>query len=76
MLFKFKGDTIFSVDTTIVKSGNFIFEGKEFLDDISIITAGNYPDKVKSAEVVLDRGISTPKGSDLCVFLAGFFVGY
>ncbi|MCL4483093.1 MAG: AhpC/TSA family protein [Bacteroidetes bacterium] len=56
MLFKFKGDTIFSVDTTIIKSGNFIFEGKEFLDDISIITAGNYPDKVKSAEVVLERG--------------------
>ena len=56
MLFKFKGDTIFSVDTTTIKSGNFIFEGKEFLDDISIITTGNYPDKVKSAEVVLDRG--------------------
>ena len=56
MLFKFKGDTIFSVDTTTIKSGNFIFEGKEFLDDISIITAGNYPDKVKSVEVVLDRG--------------------
>lgn len=56
MLFKFKGDTIFSVDTTTIKSGKFIFEGKEFLDDISIITTGNYPNKVKSAEVVLDRG--------------------
>ena len=56
MLFKFKGDTIFSVDTTMVRNGNFIFDGKEFLDDISIITAGNYPDKVKSIEVVLDRG--------------------
>ena len=56
MLFKFKGDTIFSVDTTTIKSGNFFFEGKEFLDDISILTNGNYPDKVKSVEVVLDRG--------------------
>jgi thiol-disulfide isomerase/thioredoxin len=56
MLFTFKGDTIFSVDTATIKNGKFIFEGQEFLDDIAILSAGNYPDKVKAAEVVLDRG--------------------
>jgi thiol-disulfide isomerase/thioredoxin len=56
MLFKFKGDTIFSVDTATIKNGKFVFEGQEILDDIAILSAGNYPDKVKSTEVVLDRG--------------------
>lgn len=56
MLFKFKGDTIFSADTTTIQNNHFIFEGPEFLDDVSILTAGNYPDKVKATEVVLDKG--------------------
>lgn len=56
MLFKFKGDTIFSVDTTTIQNDHFIFEGSEFLDDVSILTAGNYPDKVKASEVILDKG--------------------
>lgn len=56
MLFKFKGDTIFSVDTAMIQNDRFIFEGPEYLDDISILTAGNYPDKVKATEVILDKG--------------------
>lgn len=56
MLFKFKGDTIFSVDTTTIQNDKFIFEGPAFLNDVSILTAGNYPDKVKATEVVLDNG--------------------
>ena len=56
MLFTFKGDSIFSVDTATIKNGKFVFEGQEILDDIAILSAGNYPDKVKATEVVLDRG--------------------
>jgi peroxiredoxin len=56
MLFKFKDDTIFSVDTTTIQNNRFKFEGSEYLDDIAILSAGNYPDTVKSAEVILDRG--------------------
>lgn len=56
MLFKFKGDTIFSVDTTTIKNGSFSFEGREFLEDIAILTSGNYPEKVKAMEVVLENG--------------------
>lgn len=56
MLFKFSGDTITSVDTTTVEAGQFSFRGSEFIDDIAVLTAGNYPDKVQSAELVLERG--------------------
>ncbi|MDP3643247.1 MAG: TlpA disulfide reductase family protein [Bacteroidota bacterium] len=56
MLFKFSGDTISSVDTTTIQNNQFVFEGPEFLFDIAIVTAGNYPDKVKATELVLDRG--------------------
>lgn len=56
MLFKFKGDTIFSVDTTTIQNNKFIFEGLAFLNDVAILTAGNYPNKVKATEVVLDKG--------------------
>ena len=56
MLFKFKSDTIFSVDTTTIQNDKFIFEGPAFLNDVTILTAGNYPDKVKATEVVLDKG--------------------
>jgi len=56
MLFKFRGDTIFSVDTSIIKNGMFVFKGKETLCDIAILTTGNYPEKVKSTEIILERG--------------------
>ena len=55
MLFTFKGDTIFSVDTATIKNGKFVFKGQEFLDDVAILSSGNYPDKVMATEVVLDR---------------------
>lgn len=57
MLFTFKGYKINTVDTAIVRNGEFYFEGKEYLADEAVITTGNYPEKVKSANVILERGI-------------------
>jgi Thiol-disulfide isomerase and thioredoxins len=56
MLFTFRDNKIYTVDTTSVKDHNFVFSGKEYLDDFSIITYGNYPDTVWSADVILERG--------------------
>jgi thiol-disulfide isomerase/thioredoxin len=61
MLFTFKGgkrndDRVNTVDTAIVRNGEFYFRGKEYLADEAIITAGNYPEKTKSAYVILERG--------------------
>jgi len=56
MLFTFAGDTIHDVDTAIIKNGRFSFTGKEYILDQSIITTGNYPEKVKSGYVFLERG--------------------
>jgi thiol-disulfide isomerase/thioredoxin len=56
MLFKFSGDTISSVDTTRIQNNQFVFEGPEFLDDIAVLSAGNYPEKVKATELLLDKG--------------------
>jgi len=57
MLFTFRQDTIFSVDTTIINNGAFSFQGKEYTDNFSIVTTGNYPDKVISSEVILNKGV-------------------
>jgi len=57
MLFTFQQDTIFSVDTTVIKNGEFFFQGKEYLGDFSIVSTGNYPDKVISFDVILNKGI-------------------
>lgn len=73
MLFKYRGDSIYAVDTTIISKGTFKFSGEETLHDIAIITTGNYPDIVRAAEVVLERGeiaiyldsISVVKGTPL-----------
>lgn len=56
MLFKFSGDTISSIDTTTIQNNQFAFEGTEFLDDIAVLSSGNYPNKVKAIELILDRG--------------------
>jgi thiol-disulfide isomerase/thioredoxin len=56
MLFTFQQDTIFSVDTAIIQNGEFFFQGKEYLGDFSIVTTGNYPDRVISSDVILNRG--------------------
>lgn len=56
MLFTFYDDTIRSVDTTIVKNGTFHFEGKEYIKDYSLLTIGNYPYRVISLEVILEKG--------------------
>jgi len=57
MLFTFQQDSILSVDTTIIRNGEFHFRGKEYLGDFSIVATGNYPDKVLSSKVVLNKGI-------------------
>lgn len=56
MLFTFRDNKIHTVDTTQIRNASFTFEGKEFLDDFSIITYGNYPDRVWSSDVILERG--------------------
>jgi thiol-disulfide isomerase/thioredoxin len=56
MLFTFKGDSINSTDTTIVRNGHFTFTGKEYLFDEAILSIGNYPDEVQSVGVILERG--------------------
>jgi len=56
MLFTFDGDNIRTVDTTTVENGKFHFHGNEYKDDFSLISIGNYPDKVLSLELVLDKG--------------------
>ena len=73
MLFKYRGDSIYAVDSTNISEGTFKFSGEETLHDIAIITTGNYPDIVRAAEVVLERGeievyldsISEVKGTPL-----------
>lgn len=57
MLFRLKEDTIFSVDTTNIKNGTFQFQGDEDLNDLAIITTGNYPEVVSTVDVALERGI-------------------
>ena len=56
MLFSFKNDTIHHVDTATVKNGSFYFEGKEHLDDLSLLSLGNMPEKVVALDVVLEKG--------------------
>ncbi|WP_277465305.1 TlpA disulfide reductase family protein [Parabacteroides sp. PF5-6] len=56
MLFTFRQDTIHSVDTAVVQNGTFRFLGDEYVDDFSLVSIGNYPDKVLSSEVILNKG--------------------
>lgn len=50
-------DTIFWVDTTIVIDGQFEFRSKEDLEDLAVVTMGNWPDSVFSIELALERGV-------------------
>lgn len=56
MLFKFCGDSIVSVDTTRIKDTKFYFSGLEDLSDISLVTTGNYPNRVLHSDVILEKG--------------------
>lgn len=56
MLFNLLGDSICSVDTTIIRGGKYYFEGFENKKDIYILTYGNYPSQVKSVELILEQG--------------------
>lgn len=55
-LFTITGNIIRSVDSTYVKSGRFSFQGAEYLYEKSVLSLGNYPDTVLSAELLLERG--------------------
>lgn len=55
-LFTITGNIIRSVDSTYVENGRFGFTGSEYLYEKSIISLGNYPDTVLSAELYLERG--------------------
>lgn len=57
MLFTFKKDKILSVDTTIIKNKTFFFTGKEYVEDFSVLTSGNFPkQKVWATELILEGG--------------------
>lgn len=56
MLFKFCGDSIVSVDTTRIEDAKFYFSGLEDLSNISLITTGNYPNKVLHSDIILEKG--------------------
>ncbi len=56
ILFTFRADSVHRVDTTIIRNGNFTFYGKEYLEDESMLTMGNYPEKVVSVWVFLEQG--------------------
>ncbi len=56
MLFSFKGNEIAFVDTAIVKNGTFELNGKEYLNDLSILTSGNYPNPTINTYVALEKG--------------------
>lgn len=55
-LFTITGNVIRSVDSTYVENGCFGFVGPEYLYEKSIISLGNYPDTVLSAELYLESG--------------------
>lgn len=54
--FTFTGDIIRTVDSTYVENGSFSFKGLEYLYEKSLISLGNYPDTVLSAEIFLEKG--------------------
>jgi thiol-disulfide isomerase/thioredoxin len=56
MLFAFANDKILSADTTVIKKGQFYFQGSAYTDEFSLLSIGNYPDSVISLEVILDEG--------------------
>lgn len=57
MLFLLDENVIKVVDTAFIQNGRFEFYGKEYLNDIGLLSIGNYPDKVISQTVFLDKGI-------------------
>lgn len=57
MLFIFRNDKVLSVDTTTIKNKMFFFTGKEYVEDFSILTCGNFPkQKVWATELILESG--------------------
>lgn len=57
MLFTFCKDEVLSVDTTVVRNGKFSFEGDCWVEELSVLTIGNYPDTVRSVKLMLEPGV-------------------
>lgn len=69
MLFTFSASDInrvHSVDTTVVKNGTFYFEGQPYVNNISLVSVGNYPERVLTGEVVLESGYITMNLDSIC----------
>lgn len=56
MLFTFQREDILRVDTTVIKNGEFTFEGKSDTTLFATITSGNYPLKVLRSKLLLENG--------------------
>jgi thiol-disulfide isomerase/thioredoxin len=74
MLFTFKNDTVYTVDTTIIRDKKFTFKHKEYLRDQSLIVTGNFPEKVLATYIILEAGVVTVNldnvNSDPDIFIA------
>ncbi|MDP4201653.1 MAG: TlpA disulfide reductase family protein [Bacteroidota bacterium] len=56
MLFKFRGEHVSHVDTTIVRNGSFCFQGRVDTAIFAVLTCGNYPDTVRAAKLMIEPG--------------------
>jgi len=56
MLLHFKGEEVYKVDTTIIKNGKFLFQGRADSVHFAMIACGNYPERVLSARLMLETG--------------------
>ena len=55
-LFTFGNNNILTADTTIIRNGTFHFYGKEYKDEFSLLSVGNWPeDEVRSLDVILEK---------------------
>ena len=64
-LFTFGNNNILTTDTTIIRNGTFHFHGKEYKDEFSLLSVGNWPeDTVRSLDVILEKGAIDVNMSD------------
>lgn len=55
-MYKLCADSIMEKDSALVTDGRFRFSTIEYLEDASVITVGNYPLKVTSCRLFIERG--------------------
>jgi len=64
-LFTLGNNNILTADTTIIRNGTFHFHGKEYKDEFSLLSVGNWPeDTVRSLDVILEKGAINVNMSD------------